>query len=721
MKGQSTEKVRRAIGGIDRRTLLIGGGVGFGLVVAWGAWRWGAIGEDRSETTFGPYLKVGRDGRLIVAVPQTETGQGIWTALPQLVADEVGADWDLVAVEPAPFAGVFANRFAGEEDWFAGLGPLRRFRLDDAAARITARSTSVRAFEREMRQAGAAAREMLIAAAASRWDVDAADCDTRDSRVFHAGKSLGFGEIAEAAAGHDPSDQPPLRRGVHPVAGKSVPRLDGPAKAGGDFRFAGDVRLPDMLFASARLAPSGGRLTGYSKGPNLVVGEDFIAGIGPTWWAAEGALKAANAQFRAPRSPIGLDALFDDALAAGEAETWLSRGDYQAAVEGSRALTALYRVAPAMHLGLEPLTATARVNGGHLEVWAASQAPELAKQYAERWADGMAVTFYPMPVGDGGGRAMEPDAVPIAIQLARSLRRPVHVSLPPSISQNHDRPSPGALARMYGLPGPGGVSTALKMRLVTASGLGSSLSRLLQPSSKAWFQPEGIGIPYNVPNVRIDAVRTELPFRAGYMRGSPERELTFFMESFADELARAAGIDPLSFRIAMLGSNPRLANCLQRATSAGAWDGGGPGSTMGLAAASVFGSHVALVAEASIGSDQRIQVHRLTASVDCGRVVNPGIVRQQIGGGLIWALEQATVAAPEWIGAVPLSRPIGGLGLSRVGSFPEIRIDLVPSSEPPGGVSGLGIAPLAPAVANAIHAATGRRMRSLPFDPMGAV
>jgi isoquinoline 1-oxidoreductase beta subunit len=273
---------------------------------------------------------------------------------------------------------------------------------------------------------------------------------------------------------------------------------------------------------------------------------------------------------------------------------------------------------------------------------------------------------------------------------------------------------------MYGLPGPGGITAAWKMRLVTAGGLNSSIARLIDGRrGKTLLSGEFDGSPpYGIPNVRIDAVPVGLPFQHGYMRGSPERELTFFTESFTDELARAAGIDPLSFRMALLGPNPRLANCLQRVTGTGGWDGGGPGSTMGIAAASAFGSHIALLADATIGSDQRIEVHRLVASVDCGRIVNSGLVEQQIAGGLIWAIGQATVAAPEWSGGIPLSRPLGAVGLPHIAKMPDIHVDLIHSGAPPGGVNGLGVAVLAPAVANAIHAATGKRLRALPFDPM---
>jgi isoquinoline 1-oxidoreductase beta subunit len=366
------------------------------------------------------------------------------------------------------------------------------------------------------------------------------------------------------------------------------------------------------------------------------------------------------------------------------------------------------------------MAVTARVQDGKTEVWAAAQTPELAREAVERAAGGY-VAFYPMPPGDGGGRAMEPEGIGIAIALARQFKRPVQLALPPLVSQNHDRPSAAAIAQMYGLPGPGGLPSAWKMRLATAAGLGSALSRLSGGEVADLIPPSGGGVPpYSIANVEIEAVPVDLPYRAGYMRGSPWREIAFFSESFVDELARAAGLQPLAFRMAMLGSNPRLAACLQQATTAAGWDGGARGSNMGLAAWSAFGSHIALVAEATIGADQKTEVHRLVAAVDCGRVVNQELVRQQIAGGMLWALAQATIAAPQLRGPMPVARTIGALAMPRIDHVPAVRVDIIGNNHPPGGVSGLGVAVVAPAIANAIHAGTGKRLRSLPFDPMSA-
>jgi isoquinoline 1-oxidoreductase beta subunit len=256
------------------------------------------------------------------------------------------------------------------------------------------------------------------------------------------------------------------------------------------------------------------------------------------------------------------------------------------------------------------------------------------------------------------------------------------------------------------------------MKVATADGLGAALARLARkeaPDELGQSALDGSIPPYSIPHVRIESVSVKPGFTPGYMRGSPQREFAFFTESFVDELAHAAGMEPLAFRMSMLGGNPRLARCLQTAAQVAGWDGGGAGSTMGIAGASAFGSHIGLVATASLNG-QRVRVHRLVTAVDCGRVVNSGLVEQQIEGGLIWALAQATVPSPEWIAGMPRARPIGALDLPRLGDTPEIVVQILPSSDDPGGVSGLGTLPLAPAVTNAIHAGSGKRLRSIPFE-----
>lgn len=691
---------------IDRRTVLIGGGVGVGLIVGFAVWPGGMrsdLATGRQEQAFGNFIKVARSGQVTVAVPQVENGQGVWTGLAQIVADELGAAWDSVAVEPAPLTGKYDNPLVG-----------------DGRLRITANSTSIRAFEQPLRQAAATARAMLSGAAADRWNVDAADCDTADGMVLYKGRSFTFGELADEAADRSPPRNPSLRKGTEGrLIGKPLPRLDGPAKTSGIWRFAADVRLPDMLFASVRMAPPGGRLLSFDRAAltrlagvrHVTAREDWIAVVAETWWAAEQAIKAADARFNAPATPPDMRDVFEQAIAGAQAEKLFSRGAYDSAVKGSRPLAATYYVAPSLHLGIEPVTATARINDGKVEVWAASQAAGLLS--------GKDGSVYPLGSGEPAGRAMEPDAAPIAIDLASQLKRPVQVTLSQSSSQNHDRAAPGALARMTALPGGGGITAAWRMRVAGEDGLSASLARLKRDGAATRMRSGGEP-PYVIPHVDIEAVPMNLPFTAGYMRGSPEREFAFFTESFVDELARAAGMEPLAFRMSMLGGNGRLARSLQGAARLAQWDGGGPGSSMGIAGCSAYGSHIALVASATVGSDQRVSVQKLFAAVDCGRVINTGLVQQQIEAGLIWALGQANAAAPEWLDGMPRARPFSHIALPRLADAPRIVVEVIPSSETPGGVAGLGTTVLAPAVANAIFAGTGKRMRSLPFDPMAS-
>jgi isoquinoline 1-oxidoreductase subunit beta len=691
---------------------LISGGAGIGLIVAFTLWPHRMptkLMVRRGEQAFGNFIKIARDGRVTVAVPQAETGQGVWTALAQIVADELGAAWEMVAVEPAPVGKAYANALAEEEGWPDGL-------------RITANSTSVRAFEQPLREAAATARAMLVGAAADRWNISASECDTADGFVINGVRTFTFGELAEEAADRSPPRSVQLRASSKGrLIGQPLQRLDGPAKADGSWRFAADVRLPGLLLASVRMAPPDGKLIGFSReamgrmpGVRHVTANDhWIAVVADSWWIAEHALKAADPKFSGGRSPTDVKTLFDQTLANGGATEWFSRGDYAGATRGSRPLAARYYVSPSQHLGLEPVSATARVSGGTVELWAPAQG-------LGRHED---VTLYPMPPGEPAGRAMDADATPIAIALAKAFGRPVQVILSQSASQNHDRLASGALAEMNALPGEGGITAAWSIKVATGDGLGSALARLEgkgAPGKLGQTALDGSVPPYSIPNVRVEAVRADLPFAPGYMRGSPQREFAFFTESFIDELAHAAGMEPLAFRMSMLGGNGRLARCLQAVARMASWDGGGAGSTMGIAGASAFGSHIGLVAVASIGDDQRVKVHRLVAAVDCGKVINSSLAQQQVEAGLLWALAQATVGTPEWVAGMPRARPFGAIGLPRLGDTPQIAVQVIPSSEPPGGLSGLGTLPLAPAVANAIHAGSGKRMRSLPFDPMAA-
>jgi isoquinoline 1-oxidoreductase beta subunit len=703
---------------VSRRTLLVGGGAGVGLVVAFLAWPRQAGSPLRpgpNEAVFGSFLRIGIDGRVTLAVPQLETGQGIWTGLAQVAADELGASWENMAVEPSPHGEAYANRLIAQD---YGI-----------ETRITAGSSSIRAFERPLREAAAVARTMLCDAAADRWGVRAEECDTQGGFVIHEGKRIGFGEVSADASRLKPPAAPRLRApGSGKLAGEALPRLDLPAKSDGSLRFASDVRLPRMIHASVRMAPPGGRLTGFSRELarqqhgliDLIVRDNWMAALGQTWWAAENALTRATPRFSGKRSG-DINQHLADMLEIGEAERLFERGDYAEATRGSTPLSATYSIAPTPHRSLEAPAAVARFSGDRLEVWAATQIPDLARTAAAKTA-GIAedeVTLYPMPVGDGSGSAFQTDAVSIAVELAKHAGRPVCLAFPPATAQNQDAVRGPLLARMAALPSPEGSISAWHGRFAGAAGLEASLS-VASGKQHPSFRPAEAAPPYGFPAIRIDAIEADLPMRTGYMRGGEEAMLSFATESFVDEVGRAVGAEPLAFRMGMLGGSPRLAQAIMTASKIGGWDGGGPGSSMGLACASLYGSHIGLLAEATVGADQQIKVSRLVAAVDAGRIVNSGLVIQQIEGGLLAALAAALVPAPEYVAGMPRAAPIRGRGFERLHEVPEIVVEVIRNNEEPGGISGLGMAVLAPAVANAIAAGTGRRLRSLPFDTMSA-
>ena len=703
---------------IDRRTLIAGGVALGGLVVALRLW--GGRGPQLQPTQDGEmlaggYLRVAPDGRVTLAVPQAETGQGIWTGLAQIAADELGADWAMMAVEPAPVGGDYANPFSAS--------------LPGGAQRLTAGATSIRAFEEPVLVAAAQARARLIEAAADQWGIDPSDCDTRDGAVVAGNRRLEFGALASAAAELGGPSSPARRSiGSGPFAGKDLGRLDLAAKATGSWRFAADVRLPDMHFASARVAPPGGRIAGFDRGGaaapgiRLVVRDAWIAAIGPTGWAADRALDAARVRFTGSSRAATPDisAALDAALASGEARTVAESGDYDAVTAERLPLAATYRAEPASPIALEPAAAAARWRNGRLELWASGRAPALAIAGAARGA-GIGpgdILFYPTGAGEPEGAGMAPLAAEIASAIARETGLAVSLTLPAATSQHQAPLRPPMLAKVAALPNPAGGIDSWHIRMAGAAGLAGLVASALDERGPA-FAPSSLVPPYAISALKAEAVAATLPpLRLGYMRGGEEALAAFATESFIDELARARGVEPLAFRIGLLSGSPRLAKALASAARLGGWDGGGKGSSLGLACASAFGSHIGLLAEASLGSDQRVKVSRLVAAVDCGRAINPRLVRQQVEGALMSALTTATGPVTEIVAGVARARPLGALALSRLGAAPTIDVAVIPSTEAPGGVSGLGAIVLAPALANAIHAATGMRLRRLPLDPM---
>ncbi len=731
--------------GVTRRKLLIGGGVGVGLLVAWSFWPRvypPNLRAAEGETLFSAFLKIATDGRVIVAVPQSELGQGVYTSLPQILADELGADWRTVAVEPAPIGPLYANGFlAGEapEDtipsawrgvarWAAGEHDGR------AALMLTGGSTSVRTFEAPLRQAGAAARALLSMAAAEQWDTDWETLDTQAGFVVNGPQRIGFGELAEAAAGMELPEHLPVRGGLeNRLVGQPLPRLDLPSKVDGSARFAADVRLPDMVYASVRRGPYGG-------GPLVRIDRDaaeavpgvialfenawWVGAVASNWWAANRAVEAMKPAFGAPENPIsgeGIEAALATALEADEGVRVFGEGDIEAAYAAGPIYRARFSASVAPSAPLETLSATARITGHRLEVWAPVQAPALARAAAAR-AAGLPeaqVTLYPMLVGGGYGRKLETEAIEQAVMMTAQVKRPVQLTWSRVEETMQDGFRPPAAATVSASLGEGGRVTGWQTRIAAPSTVSQVTARLAGKGDvEGEIDPamaDGAVPPYDIPAVAVDLLPAAMPLRTGLSRGTARGYTAFFTESFIDELARQAGVEPLSFRMQMLGGNTRLAQCLSTAAALGGWDGGGSGSRLGLAAHSAFGSHIALLVEAEFDALRRVRVGRAVAAVDCGRVVNPTIVAQLVEGGILHGIAAATGRPVEFEGGLPTATGFDDLGLPRLADSPEVTVEIIASQEPPGGVTELGVPPVAPAIANALFASTGRRLRSLPL------
>jgi isoquinoline 1-oxidoreductase beta subunit len=726
---------------ITRRTLLVGGGVGVGLLVAWQVWPRRYLPNLRAgpgERVINAFFKIGADGRVTVAVPQAELGQGVWTSLPQILADELGADWRTVAVEPAPIGPLYANAFLADAAADAAVPHFAqdfgRWAAHEVATReammATAGSTSIRAFEAPMREAGAGARALLMQAAARRWGGDWRTLDTGLGFVSDGTKRLRFAELAEAAASESLPDELPVRGGIaNRLYGQSVPRLDLPSKVDGSAQFAGDVRLPDMVYASARSAPSArSRLTAFDKAAALkvagVIGvydaPGWVAAVGTNWWAANRGVEALAAAWETDEAPT-TDAAIDAALGRGlgqEADTIFAQGDAAAALAAPDVIRATYSAGIAANAPLETLTATARWSDGALEIWAPTQAPSLARAAAARAAgvSETAVTLYATMIGGGYGRKLETRAIEQAAALAVRTKRPVQLVWSRAEESVQDSFRPPARANMAARLGEGGIVLGWQAKIAApeldlAERLGPGARILAGPAAPA----AGAQPPYDIPAVAVEHVPAQTHVRTGLWRSGAHSYTAFFTECFVDELARKANIEPLSFRMQMLGRNPRLARCLSTAATLGGWDGGQPGSSMGIACHAAFGSYIATVMEIEVDAGQKVRVLRAVCAVDCGRAVNPNILRQQIEGGLLFGIAAAGANPIGWRGGRPDVRGYGGFGFPVLRDAPEVTVELIESEEAPGGATELAVPTAAPAMANALFALTGQRLRSLPL------
>jgi isoquinoline 1-oxidoreductase beta subunit len=730
---------------INRRSLLVGGGAGVGLVLAWAVWPRSYkpnLNAAPGETIFNGFLKIGSDGQVVVVVPQAEMGQGVYTSLPQILADELGADWRTVSVEPAPINPLYANDFILEEGgktlpgWLQGGG---KWALREIAVRsaimITGGSSSIRGFEQRYREAGAAARALLCKVAGVRWEADWRACDTADGFVTRGDDRLRFAELAaEAATLKPPSDVPLRKPGEGGISGKSVPRIDLPSKVDGSAQFAADVRLPEMVFASVRHGPLGDTTLLSVDKPKadavpgvvaVVENPRWVAAVATNWWAADRALDAMAPKFRTVGGfpdDSSINAALQRAFGDGNGKRFFEQGDPDDLLKGEDAISVEYRVPLAVHAPIETLTATARLTGDHMEVWMPTQAITFARSAVAR-ATNMgehAITIYPMQIGGGFGRKVVTEAAEIAAILAIKTKRPVQLTWSRVEETLQDDYRPPAIGRMKAKVDQNGRPQAWAAAIAAPSTTAEQFAKLMPGIPAGTGKPEAAAVEgavpsYGIPAVSVDHHTAQIGVPTGAWRSVANSYTAFFTECFIDELAEEAGLEPFSYRMQLLGGAPRLARCLTTAATLGNWQGGIAGSGQGIAAHSCFGSHVAMLAELHVADGARIVLDRIVAVVDCGRMIHPDIVRQQIEGGIIWGISGALGDAISIKRGLATARNFDGLGLPILAGTPEIVIELIENRESPGGVGEIAVPPVAPALANALFAATGKRARSLPL------
>ena len=688
----------------------------------------------RTQAPFAPnaWLRVAGDGSVTVLVDRSEMGQGVSTALPMLVAEELDADWAKVRVEQAPANEVYYNpAFDGNQ--------------------VTGGSTSVAVAWLPLREAGARARAMLVQAAAERWGLTSADCSTQQGSVIHPDGStrLTYGELSAAAAALPVPDKVTLKAPQQfALIGKTLPRLDAPAMVRGEARYGMDVRMDGLLTAVvARCPVFGGKLASFDAskaqqvpGVRKVVQIDSgVAVVADGYWPAVQGREALEVRWdegpAAGLNSAALRAQFEE-LARAPAAVARTRGNIEAALAGARPIEAQYELPFLAHATMEPQNCTADVRADRCVVWAPTQFqtgdPMFAGGGARRVAmriTGLpreSVTVHTTHLGGGFGRRLESDYVAEAVQLSKAIGAPVKVVWSREDDTQHDVYRPMSLHRLSGALDAAGNAVAWRHRIVAPSIISRFIPGWLPDVVVHRLAVMRDGIDggsvegahdhaYAIPNQLVDWVKADTPVPVGFWRSVGFSFNVFVVESFIDELAHAAGQDALAFRRKLLADAPRHLAVLELAAQKAGWGAPlPPGHFHGVALARAFQSCVAQVAEVSV-RDGSVRVHRVVCAADCGQVVNPGTLRAQMEGGINFGLSAAlhgeiTLAA----GRVQQSN-FHDYPLLRMHEAPDIEVHLVASAEAPTGAGEPGVPPIAPAVANAVFAATGKRIRRLPL------
>jgi isoquinoline 1-oxidoreductase subunit beta len=680
------------------------------------------------------WLRITPDNIVTVIVPHSEMGQGVLTSLPMMAADELDADWNLVKVEQAPATDLFANGVL-VKGFAMSLGFTVPGFLDRTAdfvtmkaaeilnLQITGGSTSVRfTGEMGMRAAGAAAREMLMRAAADQWDVPMSELSTANSFVSHnrSGRTAGYGELASAAARLEPPRTPTLKSPEQfTLMGRSIPRIDIPAKVDGSAKFGVDAMPEGMLYAAVTTAPVfGGKLERVDntdavlqrRGVIRVIElEDAVAVVADNYWRASEALKQLQPVFSGTehdtRSSADIFADYDMALTDGKRSKDVSSGDINQAFDAAvDIVSATYRVPFLAHAAMEPMNCTVHFSGGRCDVWTGTQ-DNLGIRGRVANVAGLKedeVTVHPFYLGGGFGRRLpqSTNTIDQATLIARYFDVPVQTlwSREEDTRQDYYRPA---------------VSSRFRAGFDANQQLIAWENVYIGKNEPA----EAAHIAYQIPNQQIDYVDspTHVPF--GAWRSVAHSQHTFFLESFTDELAWRQNQDPLQFRLNMLRDKPRHSRVLREAAARANWASAPPpGRARGIALQESFGSIVAEVAEVSLKENGEVRVEKVVCAIDCGRVIHPDTAASQVESGINYGLTAAMYGQISIENGRVKESNFHDYQMLRLSESPQIEVILLESDNAPvGGLGEPATPPISAAVTNAIYALTGQRVRELPL------
>jgi isoquinoline 1-oxidoreductase subunit beta len=729
---------------MNRRKFLIGGATAAGaLIVGYTLWPSGRLGRANlmaakpGERFLASWIKIANDSTIIAVIPHCDIGTGIFTSLSQMAADELDADWTKVRAEIAPSDPLFANSamaegFALEQENLA-VGSIPNFLRGSAInsmrviaeymdLQTTGGSCAVRfTGVYGMRVAGAAVREMLVKAAGARMNAPAEEFHTEMSRVIHvpSGKSFSYGELAAGAAEYSPSPYPKLKaRSAYKLIGKPVARMDIPAKVNGATKYGIDTQLPDMWYGAIRISPAfGGKLISVNDGAvaqnrgvkKVVKLDDAVVVLADRFWRARNAADALEPVFdHGVNGDVTSKTIGDlhlDALKNGKIKKDLSIGSGSNALNSGTPMERMYNVPYLAHAPMEPVNATAVYKkDGTLEVWAGTQDGLGSRAFCAKTA-GLPldkVTFHLLPSGGGYGRRL-PDLWNFLLYAVKTAMAapgvPVKLIFTREQEMQHDYYRPNVTSRFRAAVDKDGLPIAWVNEYTTDD----------DPNAEAH-------IVYGVPNQFYGTVKVPAHVPTGPWRSVEASWHGFFVESFMDELAHQAKRDPLQYRLALLKGKPRYAGTLSMAGEKAGWGTPLPGGCgRGIAMVECFGTIVAHVAEVEVRNDGAVKVHRVTTAADCGMAVNPDGFKAQMEGAIIFGLSAALYGEITIDRGAVVQQNFPDYDMVRLAECPAIDVYIHESDAPLGGAGEPGIPPVAPAVTNAIFAATGVRVRELPI------